>query len=147
MGFQFDETMAGTVHWTAPGLPTAPQPFHFKATAHAASTLSHLGDGRAVLRGVVHAPPLVDAADLSGVITIRPFGQRVIRYEFFFTGEGGKRYEFVGQKDIRWLAAVHSWTTLPGELRDEGGRTIGTAETRFDLRRDSWKFLRSFRPA
>jgi hypothetical protein len=139
--------MSGTVRWTAAGLPTDPQPFHFKATAHAESTRDHLATGRAALRGVVHAPPLVDAADLSGVITIRPLGQRLIRYEFFFTAADGKRYEFVGQKDIRWLAALRTWTTLPGEIIDEAGRRVGTCETRFDLRGDGWTFLRSFRAA
>jgi hypothetical protein len=145
MGFQFAETMEGTVEWDAQ--PGVKHPFSFEVTAEAESTRAHLRDGKATLRGVVHAPPLTQAADAEGVITIRPIGQRSIHYHLRFTGDDGKTYEFVGQKDIRLRALVRSFTYLPAEILDPEHHRVGTCETRFDLERDGWSFLRSFRPA
>ena len=144
MGFQFAEVMAGTVEWaTQPGVE---HPFSFEVTAEATSTRDHLRDGKAMLRGVVHAPPLARAADAEGTITIRPVGQRIIRYELRFAGEDGKTYELIGQKDIRWRAPVRTFTYLPAEILDDQHRRIGTCRTTFDLKRHGWSFLRSFRP-
>ena len=145
MGFQFAETMAGTVVWDAE--PGVVHPFSFDVTAQAGSTREHLQDGKAMLRGVIHAPPLTRAADAEGTITIRPIGQRIIRYELQFTGDDGKRYELVGQKDIRWRSPVHSFTYLPAEIFDGQHRRVGCCQTSFDLKRDGWSFLRSFRRA
>jgi hypothetical protein len=144
MGFQFAETMAGTVEWDA--APGVSHPFSFEVTAEATSTLAHLRDGKAMLRGVVHAPPLADAADAAGIITIRPVGQRVIRYELRFSASDGRGYQLVGQKDIRWLDALHSLTYLPAEILDDDHRRVGVCKTTFDLKHDLWGFLRSFRP-
>ena len=145
MGFQFAETMAGTVVWDrAPGVV---HPFSFDVTAQVGSTREHLQDGKATLRGVIHAPPLTRAADAEGTITIRPIGQRIIRYELHFTGDDGKRYELIGQKDIRWRSPLHSFTYLPAEIFDGEHRRIGSCQTSFDVKRDGWTFLRSFRRA
>ena len=144
MGFQFAETMAGTVEWAAQ--PGVEHPFSFEVTAEATSTRDHLRDGRATLRGVVHAPPLAQAADAEGTITIRPVGQRIIRYELRFTGDDGKTYALIGQKDIRWRALIQTFTYLPAEILDDQHRRIGTCRTTFDLKRHGWSFLRSFRP-
>jgi len=143
MGFQFAETMAGTVEWQAE--PGVKHPFSFDVTVEAASTRAHLHDGRATLRGVVRAPPVTRATDAEGVITIRPLGQRIIRYELRFTGDDGKRYEMIGQKDIRLRTLVESFTYLPADIVDADHRRVGSCEARFDLQRDGWSFLRSFR--
>ena len=145
MGFEFAETMSGTVEWLAE--PGKRHPFKFEITAHAQSTRAHLSNGVAQIRGVVHAPPHAESADASGTITIRPIGKRMIRYELSFLGDDGKRYEMVGQKDISWLRPVQTLTTLPAEIRDEDGKRVGTCLTRFDYKNDLWTFLRSFRPA
>jgi hypothetical protein len=144
MGFQFAETMAGTVEWDRE--PGVQHPFSFEITAEAASTRGHLRDGKAKLRGVVHAPPLARAADAEGTITIRPIGERIIRYELQFAGDDGNRYEIVGQKDIRWRTALRSFTYLPADILDGENRRIGVCRTTFDVKRDGWSFLRSFRP-
>lgn len=143
MGFQFAETMQGTVEWAA--RPGAKHPFSFDVTVAAESTRSHLRDGKATLRGVVHAPPLTRAAAAQGVITIRPIGQRIIHYQLRFTADDGKTYELIGQKDIRLRTLVRSFTYLPADILDLEHRRIGTCEVRFDLARDGWSFLRSFR--
>lgn len=145
MGFTFAETMAGTFELDAE--PGVNRPFKFEVTAHADSLRSHLADGKAQLRGVVHAPPLAESADAEGTITIRPLGQRIIRYELSFVGDDGKQYELVGQKDIRWRSPLRTFTELPAEILDEDHRRIATCKTAFDAKNDLWGFLRSFRYA
>ena len=145
MGFTFAETMAGTFEMDAQ--PGVRRPFKFEVIAHAESARKHFSDGKAQLRGVVHAPPLAEAADAEGVITIRPIGQRIIRYELSFIGDDGKQYELVGQKDISWRAPLKTFTELPAEILDEEHRRIATCQTSFDVKNDLWSFLRSFRPA
>lgn len=144
MGFQFAETMAGTIEWDA--APGVRHPFRFEITAEAESTRRHLTDGRANVRGVLYAPPIAEGVDVEGVLTIRPIGQRIIRYELSFVGDDGKPYELVGQKDIRWLSPLETFTHLPAEILDEDHRRVATCDTHFDLKRDGWSFLRSFRP-
>jgi len=145
MGFEFAETMQGTVEWDAE--PGRSYPFKFEVTAHAESVRAHLRNGKAALHGVVHAPPRADSADAEGTITIRPLGQKIIRYELSFPTDDGHRLELVGQKDISFLHPFRSFTQLPAELRDERGQRVGTCKTHFDLGRDLWSFVRSFRPA
>ncbi len=143
MGFEFSVTMAGTIEWDA--IPGVRHPFRFEVTAHAESTRKHLGDGKAALRGVVHAPPVADGVDAEGTITIRPLGQRIIRYGLTFIGDDGKQYELVGQQDIRWRSPLRTFTDLPAEILDEEHRRVATCRTAFDARNDVWGFLRSFR--
>lgn len=145
MGFEFAETMSGTVEWDAD--PGKKHPFRFEIRARAPSTRRHLATGRADVQGLVYAPPMADAAEAEGVITIRPLGKRIIRYELQFVGDDGKRYQMVGQKDIRWLRPIETFTTLPAEILDEHHRRVGTCLTTFDFKNDLWSFLRSFRPA
>jgi len=145
MGFEFAETMAGTLELD--GEPGVRHPFRFEVTAHAESTRKHLGDGKAELVGVIHAPPIAEGVSASGVITIRPVGQRIIRYELTFLGDDGRPYEMVGQKDIRWTAPLRTFTELPAEIRDaETHRRVASCRTTFDLKNHWWSFLRSFRP-
>ena len=145
MGFEFAETMSGTVEWDAE--PGAKHPFKFEIRAHAASTREHFANGRASIHGIISAPPRATSADVEGTIVIRPLGQRIIRYELAFVADDGKRYEMVGQKDISWLSPIESFTTLPAEILDEDHRRVATCLTRFDYRNDLWSFLRSFRAA
>jgi hypothetical protein len=143
MGFEFDETMAGTIEMDA--TPGIRHPFKFEVTAHADSTRQHLRDGKATLVGSIHAPPIAEAADTRGVITIRPLGERIIRYELSFVGDDGKHYELVGQKDIRWTAPLRTFTELPAEILDEQQRRVATCRTSFDYKNDWLGFIRSFR--
>jgi hypothetical protein len=145
MGFEFSETMEGTVEWSSE--PGVKRPFKFEITAHAESTREHLRDGMVEVRGVITAPPLAETADCSGTMTIRPIGQRLIRYELAFVGDDGKSYEVVGQKDIKLRSLVHSWTHLPLDVLDDQHRRVGVAATTFDVKRDMIGFLRSFQRA
>ncbi len=145
MGFEFSETMSGTVEWDA--VPGQRHPFRFDVTAHAPSFRDHMFTGQAELRGKVLAPPKARDAAAEGTITIRPLGGRIIRYELAFTGDDGVHYEIVGQKDIDFWHPLKTFTTLPADIVDADHHRVGTCLTRFDLRRDWWRFLRSFRPA
>jgi len=145
MGFEFAETMAGTFELDAP--PGVRHPFRFEVAAHADSLRKHLGDGKAELTGTIYAPPIAEGAHATGVITIRPIGQRIIRYELAFVGDDGKGYEMIGQKDIRWTSPLRTFTELPAEILDEDHRRVATCKTTFDLKNHWWSFLRSFRPA
>ena len=105
--------------------------------------------GRAVIAGEVQRVadnPLADRAYRYGARGSGRRGRRIIRYGLQFTGDDGKPYELVGQKDIRWRDPIHSFTFLPAEILDRGHRRIGTCRTTFDLKRHWWGFLRSFRP-
>lgn len=144
MGFEFAETMAGTLELDRE--PGVRKPFKFEVTAHADSTRQHLRDGKAALQGVIYAPPIAEGAEATGVITIRPVGRRIIRYELSFQGDDGKYYELVGQKDIRWTSPLRTFTELPAEILDEEHRRVATCQTSFDYRNHWWSFLRSFRP-
>lgn len=145
MGFSFAETMSGTVEWDKD--PGKQHPFSFTISVHAESTRDHMKTGVAEVRGMVHAPPVAAGAKADGTITIRPVGQRIIRYELAFTGDDGRRYEVVGQKDIQYRRLLATWTTLPLEILDDEHRRVATCLTRFDLRRQGLSFLKSFRPA
>jgi len=138
MGFAFDETMEGTFELASQ--PGVQHPLSFRITVQA----PWLGS-KCAMSGRIDAAPLASGAPFEGRMSLRPFLGRVIRYEIDFTGDDGKRYAFTGQKDIRWLSPLRSWTVLPGELRDEHGSLIGTCQTRFNLARDWLPFASSFR--
>jgi hypothetical protein len=144
-GFVFDETMSGT--WVRDG-ETAPRPLSFSVQAHAPSLLAHLRDGKARLQGTIEAPGLAAHTTCEGEITIRPIGQRIIRYELGFLGDDGVRYRLFGEKTVRLRSLRQSMTVLPAEIREaDTGKRVGTADTRFDLDADLLHFVASWRPA
>jgi hypothetical protein len=143
-GFSFDETMSGVMTREDDGKST---PFSFTVHVHAPSALQHLRDGKADMRGTVEAPGLAAHAACEGTMTLRPVFERIVRYELAFVGDDGRRYQFAGQKDIRWLDALRTWTTLPGEITDEAGKVVARCATRFDYKSDWMQFMTSWKPA
>ena len=99
------------------------------------------------IEGPVDADGLARARPITGTMELRPWLRRIIRYQFEFQGDDGLPYSFAGQKDIRWLDPLRTWTELPGQLSDGVGMVLGTALTRFDLRGDSNALPRPFRTA
>ena len=144
-GFTFAETMSGT--WTPADDISIARRFEFTIRVRSGPLHQFRKDQVADIEGEVAAEGLAAGAPLVGTLVLRPFLGRMIRYEFEFDGDDGLRYRFAGQKDIRWLDPIRTWTELPGELTDEAGQVIGTARARFHLRRDGVSFLRSWRPA
>jgi len=142
LGFHFDETMSGT--FTPEGRDEAPRPLTFTVKVRAASLLRHLRTRSAALEGYVDADGLASHAVLAGTIFIDPLLSRRIRYEFGFTGDDGRAYRFVGQKDVTPSRPIESMTTLPGEITDEAGQRVATALVHFDPKALP-SFLGSFR--
>lgn len=142
-GFGFAETMSGT--WERTDGARGGGRFEFTVTVRSGP----LGDFRrsrtAAITGTVTAEGLAVERPLEGTLEMRPFLGRIIRYEFGFTGTDGARYRFAGQKDIRWLDPLRTWTELPGTVTTEAGAVIGSATTRFDLRHRGADFVKSFR--
>lgn len=137
-GFHFHETMAGS--YTRDGVE---RPLRFSLEARAGSMLQHLRDRKARIHGTISAEGLASERALDGELTIDPIIKRIIRYEFSFDGDDGKRYRFAGQKDISIFDLAGSMTTLPGALL-EGDHAFATALVKFD-KRDLPSFLASWR--
>ncbi len=144
MGFRFAETMSGT--YAPIDQPERLRPFTFSMEAEADSTLRHLRDGKAVIRGTLEAEGLANFVPIEGVLTMLPWTKKFIRYEFTFTGDDGEQYRFEGQKDIRFLDLARSFTELPGAVYDMDDNAVATAMTRFDARADLFPFLASWKP-
>jgi hypothetical protein len=142
LGFAFAETMRGNYYLLAD--PTGERAMSFTIRASAAELLSFAHDPVAHIEGRVALEGFADDVPLEGSLAFR-VQQRRLTYDFAFTGNDQKPYRFRGQKDFTPLAIVESFTTLSGNLYDEGRREIGRATLRFDLRSDFRKLLRSFR--
>jgi hypothetical protein len=138
-GFHFRETMSGS--FTRDGVE---KPMHFSVTARAGSLLAHLRDRKARLDGEVTMEGFASARPLEGEITIDPLLRRLIRYEFTFAADDGKRYRFVGQKDVTLRDPVGSMTTLPGQILALDGKLVATAQLAFD-KKDLPRFLGTWR--
>jgi nucleoside-diphosphate-sugar epimerase len=143
VGFQFEETMAGT--WRR-GLLSGAHPFRFDVVARAASARRFARDGRLSLEGTVDAVSLARRRPLRGTLDISWRGRRELCYAFDFEGDDGRRYRFLGKKDVRLLRLVRTMTTLPGRILDAGsGEVVGTVDASFDLRRDLLPLVASIR--
>jgi hypothetical protein len=138
-GFHFRETMSGS--FTRDGVE---KPMHFSVTARAGSLLAHLRNRKARLDGEVTMEGFASARPLEGEITIDPLLRRLIRYEFTFAADDGKRYRFVGQKDVTLRDPVGSMTTLPGQILALDGKLVATAQLAFD-KKDLPRFLGTWR--
>ena len=144
-GFQFQESMSGT--YTLTGAADAPRRISFTSRVTAPDALRHLRDGMADLSGTLDMEGFADDVPLAGTIEISPLRKRLIRYEFSFVGNDGRPYRFAGQKDIRLLDLVGSFTNLPASLYDQAGKEIGQVRVKFDLSSDLLPMLVSFRRA
>jgi hypothetical protein len=145
LGFEFQEVMSGT--YTRSGHPSSTGTMRLVARARARDLLQHLRDGLVSLDGTLDMEGVADDVPVSGSIEIRPLTQRVLRYDFSFTGNDGRPYRFVGQKDVKLTALARSMTTLPGTITDAAGHEVARAILRFDLRADLFPFLVSWKPA
>lgn len=143
IGFRFRETMAGSFYTLA--VPTDEREMSFSITAHAETIRGFMRDQKAQIEGVISAEGFCDHRPLRGTVTIRPFKERRLSYDFFFGADDGQKYHFVGEKDIVPVAPIHSMTVLPAHIYDATDEEVARATVRFDLRNDLWSFLRSYR--
>ncbi len=144
LGFRFNENMYGSYRLLRE--PEMARRFAFHYDVVSPGLWRTLRDGRAGATGYVEAEGLAERAELAGFIAIKPLVARFIRYEFDFSGDDGTRYRFAGEKTIRHLHPVRTWTTLPGALYDAEGKEIAHSLAHFDLK-ELGPFLRSFKLA
>ncbi len=145
LGFRFRETMSGSYLLDAD--PDHERAMSFSIGVRVHSLARFVVDRRAEIQGEVYLEGFAAHRALRGTLVIDPLIGKKLVYEFGFTGDDGKSYRFVGQKDVEHLRPLHTMTMLPGELADDVGRRVGSARLRFDARSDLPKFLRSFRAA
>jgi UDP-glucose 4-epimerase len=81
---------------------------------------------------------------IQGTLDIPLLTRRKIVYNFTFNSKEGKKYRFSGEKKIRFLRLLDTFTTLPGKITDEDGKEVASAVVHFNLRKDFVPFLRSF---
>jgi hypothetical protein len=144
LGFEFQETMAGT--YTLAGQAGPPRRVSFTVRAVAGDVLQHLRDGACELEGTFDMEGFADDVPCRGSLEIAPLTKRIIRYELAFAGNDGEPYRLAGQKDIKLSDLVHSMTTLDAAIHDGKGVEIARARVRFDLRADLLPFLVSWKP-
>jgi hypothetical protein len=142
-GFQFDETMSGSVFFTGGELGSGERRIVLRLRAQAPRLGDYLRGGRTALTGTVSIEGLAESVPLEGSLFIWPH-RRVIRYELSFS-VAGHYLLLVGQKNVRVLDFSHTMTTLPAELLDDAGAQVGHCTVVFDWA-DLPAFLRSFRP-
>src|SRR3954464_15160437 len=117
-GFHFSETMSGT--WTRDGQPEE-HPIAFTITARARSWLKHLRDHDTDLEGTLRMEGFAREVPVRGILHINPLMGKIIRYDFGFLADDGRRYRFIGQKDVSLSDVVGTMTTLPASIEDENG--------------------------
>ena len=135
-GFGFQEEMTGT--WRRPDGTEGAFAFDFVVTAESAG-LATTG----TMVGRVRMDGVAEDAPAEGTIEMDPLRGRRIAYRFSFQGDDGRLYRFAGEKRIRWLHALRTWTTLPGAVLDEEGTEVASVVAYFD-RSEIFPFLRTF---
>jgi hypothetical protein len=145
-GFHFSETMQGT--WTRDGQAPGQEerPIAFSIVVRARSWLKHLRDHDAEIEGTLRMDGFAKEVPVRGTLHINPLMGKVIRYDFGFLADDGRRYRFIGQKDVSLSDVVGTMTTLPAAIEDENGKVVARCHMKFDTK-DLPSFLASFRPA
>jgi len=143
-GFEFYETMAGSFHLLGEARDRA---MSFTIRARSRTWASFLRRPQVDIEGEVDAEGFADHRYLHGTLGMDPLRTRILPYAFHFAANDGAPHAFAGEKTIRAGHLVESMTVLPGTILDAGGRGVGEALLRFDLRSDLVRFLRSFRLA
>lgn len=142
IGFNFVEVMEGTA---VLGDDRFDRPFRFQVDVEAPDLAGFTTTAVGQAHGRLTIDGFASAVEASGRLELSPFKGRTIRYVLAFSADDRGRYTFDGHKTIRWARPYVSWTTLPGELTDAGGRRVGTALMRFSMRRHLGGLLRSIR--
>lgn len=143
-GFEFYETMAGSfrLHDDA-----RDRRMSFTIRARSFTWASFLRRPEVDIEGEVDAEGFADHRHLRGTLGMDPLRTRILPYAFRFSDNGGAPHTFAGKKTIRAGRLLESMTVLPGSILDAGGRAVGEALLRFDVRSDLGRFLKSFRLA
>jgi hypothetical protein len=139
----FRETMSGTVRGV--DAPAERRPFSFSLHARSRGPWDFLRTREVEITGELVAEGFGTRCPLTGTLGLDVLLTGRLPYDFTFTADDGKTYRFTGEKVMRLGSLRRSMTVLPGRVLDDAGKVVGTAEVTFDLDRDLWEFLRSFR--
>jgi len=145
LGFRFRETMSGS--YTLASAPDHERAMSFTIGARADDIARYVRDKKVDIQGEVDLEGFADHRPMRGTMLLDPLLGKRVRYVFEFESNDGRKCTFDGEKNVDFMRFLETMTTLPGELRDAAGRTIGTARLRFDARSDLPKFLRSWKVA
>ena len=145
LGFKFRETMSGSYHLAS--APDHERAMSFTIAARAYDIGRYLRDRTVQIEGEVDLEGFADHRPMRGTMLLDPLLGKRVRYVFDFEANDGRKCTFDGEKNVELLRFMETITTLPGEIRDAAGRTIGSAKLRFDARSDLPKFLRSWKVA
>lgn len=152
----FEETMSGTYRLTARSkraddAARAERPFLFSLHARSRSLVDFARTRTVKIAGHLTAEGFGTRCLLEGTLEMDVLMTRRLRYDFTFTptsGEhAGEQLRYAGEKKVKLLRLGHSMTWLPGKIFDANGKEIATSEVTFDLERDLYRFVRSFRIA
>lgn len=139
----FEETMSGSVRFLDGADEPRPLTISLRARSHASWDLARMSDLE--IAGQLTAEGFGMRCPLAGTLALHVVPTRRIAYDFEFTADDGCRYRFVGHKRVRIASLRQSMTTLPARILDDAGTLVARVELKFDLERDLWDFLRSFR--
>lgn len=135
--------MAGA--WTPVDAPTDQRSLSFTVRALSRS-LPRFAARRVVdIDGTIDAEGLASGSKLYGTLGLDVARTGTLPYDFKFRGNDGKRYRFVGQKEVALTRLLETMTVLPAEIRDEDDHKVGDATVRFDAARDLFTFLKSWK--
>ena len=143
-GFEFYETMGGSFRLEGEPLERA---MSFTIRARSLTWARFLSRPEVDIEGEVDAEGFADHRYLHGTLGMDPLRTRRLPYAFRFAANDGAPHTFAGEKTLRADRLIQSLTVLPGAILDAGGKAVGEALLRFDVRGDLARFLRSFRLA
>ena len=141
----FRETMSGTVRSVA--APGEARPFSFSLHARSRGVWDFLRTREVAITGELMADGFGTHCPLVGTLGLDILATGRLPYDFTFTADDKRTYRFIGEKRVKLGSLRRSMSVLPGRVLDDAGEVVGTAEVTFDIDRDLWDFLRSFRIA
>ncbi len=144
MRIQLDEEKGG--HYAPVGSQAAALPGgEFVFQVHVDCHEVGFKEAKGAINGTLRMAGLGEKIPVEGTIEVSPHWYRHIIYAFRFEA-GGKAYQFQGAKQVSFLRLAKTMTTLPGELIDiETGDKVADVLTTFNMGRDLWSFMKSYR--
>ncbi|MEM1418148.1 MAG: hypothetical protein AAGH15_24850 [Myxococcota bacterium] len=115
VGVEFRQTLRGV--YARVDDPGAEHPIELRY--HVAVPLSHLLlEGRAQVRGELHAPGYARHAAIGGRLALRPLAGKLV-HDFRFEGDDGRSRRFHGETEVRWQRPLRSLEGLVGRVFED----------------------------
>jgi hypothetical protein len=138
----FRESLRGSFWWL--DAPVDERAIALSFEAQARDVREFLRDKTWCALGTIEAERLASGCAIEGTIGYRLIDEQRLPYRFTFSGNDGRRYELVGQKEWSGFAPLESLALLPASLYDDRGEELARATLRFDIRADWWRLVRSW---